>query len=59
MSEKSERIELINDLIACTTVMEEVWKYHPENPSKLDIVTEYKALEEMKAQIELELKQYE
>jgi hypothetical protein len=62
MSEQTleqKKADLINDLIACATVMEEIWKYHPENPSKVDIVTEYKVLENMKTQIELELKQYE
>jgi hypothetical protein len=54
-----EKTELINDLVACATVMEELWKYHPENPLGLDIKVEFDALEDMKAQIELELMRYE
>ena len=26
---ENERVELINDVIATTTVMEELWNYHP------------------------------
>ena len=29
-----QKAELINDLVATSTVMEEVWRYHPENPEK-------------------------
>jgi len=36
--------------------MEEVWKYHPDNPEGKNIVDEYRMLEEMKVQIEEELK---
>ena len=35
------KADLINDLISVSTVMEELWKYHPENPAKIDIVSEY------------------
>ena len=40
---KSEdlKTELINDLIATTTVMEEIWRYHPDNPNKKDVVKEF------------------
>lgn len=50
-----QKTELINDLIATTTVMEEIWRYHPENPNKKDVVTEYKILEQIKVDIEQEL----
>ena len=59
MSQQQEmenlKADLINDLISVATVMEELWKYHPENPSKIDIVFEYTKLEEMKKGIETEL----
>jgi hypothetical protein len=35
--------------------MEELWKYHPENPEKIDITFEYAKLEEMKKGVETEL----
>ena len=59
MSQQQEmenlKADLINDLISVSTVMEELWKYHPENPGKIDIVSEYNNLIEMKKGIETEL----
>jgi len=59
MSQQQEmenlKADLINDLISVSTVMEELWKYHPENPAKIDIVSEYNNLVEMKKEIETEL----
>lgn len=49
------RAELINDLISVTMVMEEVWKYHPDNPNQGDIIAEYTQLEKIKGDIENEL----
>ena len=53
------KTELVNDLIATTIVMEELWKYHPENPNKKDVVSEYKILEKIKVDIEKEMKDLE
>ena len=50
-----KKSELINDLVATITVMEEYWRFHPDNPEKQDVVSEYVKLEEMKADIEKEL----
>ena len=50
-----QRTELINDLVATTTVMEELWRYHPENPDKKDVVSEYNVLKQIKVDIEKEL----
>ena len=50
-----QRTELINDLVATSTVMEEVWRYHPENPDKKDVVSEYNVLKQIKIDIEKEL----
>ena len=47
--------ELVNDLMAITMVMEELWKYHPSNPDKIDIITEYEVLGKIKDNIELDL----
>ena len=54
---KSEDLitELINDLIATTTVMEEIWRYHPDNPNKKDVVKEFNVLKEIKKNIEEEI----
>jgi hypothetical protein len=54
-NQENLKADLINDLISVSTVMEELWKYHPENPAKIDIVSEYNNLVEMKKEIETEL----
>tara|TARA_R110001606_G_scaffold398473_1_gene577611 strand:+ start:593 stop:796 length:204 start_codon:yes stop_codon:yes gene_type:complete len=50
-----QKSELINDLIATSKVMDEIWKYHPENPEKKDVVSEYNILKQIKADIEKEI----
>ena len=50
-----QKTELINDLVATSTVMEEVWRYHPDNPEKKDVVSEYNILKQIKVDIEQEL----
>ena len=50
------KTKLVNDLIATTIVMEELWKYHPENPNMKDVVDEYKVLEKIKVDIEKEMR---
>ena len=59
MSQQQEmenlKADLVNDLISISTVMEELWKYHPENPERIDIEVEYAKLGEMKKGVETEL----
>ena len=50
-----QKAELINDLVATSTVMEEVWRYHPENPEKKDVIKEYNILKQIQKDIESEL----
>lgn len=50
-----KKSELIADLLATSTVMEEVWKYHPDNPSKKDVIKEYEILKQIQKDIESEL----
>jgi len=50
------KTELVNDLIATTTVMEELWRYHPENPNKKDVTSEYEVLKKIEKDIKLEIK---
>ena len=52
---ENERVELINDLIACETVMDEIWKFHPDNPKKKDVVKEYKILQQVSEDLKKEL----
>lgn len=53
--EQERKRELINDLVAIGTVMEELWDYHPENPKKKDIIAEYTQLQKIQGDIENEL----
>ena len=59
MSKKVEleevRAELINDLVATATVMEELWNYHPDNTDKKDVVKEYDVLKKIQKDIEQEI----
>ena len=52
---EEQKVELINDLAATVTVMEEMWRYHPDNPSKVDIVKEYNTLLQIQKDIEKEI----
>jgi hypothetical protein len=52
-----EKSELIQDLISVEKVMEELWKYHPDNPKRTILENEYNNLEQMKRDIELELEE--
>lgn len=47
----NQKSELLQDIMAVEKVMEELWKYHPENPKSLSLVLEYQKLEEMKESI--------
>ena len=47
-----QKAELINDLVATSTVMEEVWRYHPDNPEKKDVIKEYNILKQIQKDIE-------
>ena len=48
MSQQDEldykKSELLADLNATAKVMEEIYRYHPNNPNKVDIVKEYSIL---------------
>ena len=36
------RIELINELAFLTSITERIWKYHPINPSGVNIIDDYR-----------------
>jgi len=55
MDQDNVKSELINDLEATSTVMDEMRRYHPDNPNKKDIVKEYKILKQSQSDIESEL----
>lgn len=55
MTKEEQKAELINDLIATSTILDELWNYHPNNPDKKDVVEEFKVLEKIKDDIEKEI----
>ena len=57
LDQDNVKSELINDLVATSTVMDEMWRYHPDNPDKKDIVKEYKVLKQIVVDIETELEE--
>jgi len=59
MKNKSKHSELVNDLVAIQTVMDEIWKYHPDNADNINIIDEYESLKMIKQQIQEELKEIE
>ena len=55
MTKEDQRNELVNDLIATSTVMDELWQYHPDNPKQKDVVKEYNVLQQMAKDLEMEI----
>ena len=47
-----EKAELLQDLMATEKVMEELWKYHKDNPQRIILENEYNNLLQMKRDIE-------
>ena len=52
-----QKAELINDLLAVSTVLEELWNYHPDNTQQKDVISEYNQLLKIQGDIENELKE--
>tara|TARA_R110002072_G_scaffold241608_1_gene400434 strand:- start:287 stop:481 length:195 start_codon:yes stop_codon:yes gene_type:complete len=50
-----KKSDLINDLIAVSTVIDELWRYHPDNPKQKDVILEYNQLLKIKGDIENEI----
>ena len=55
----SPKNDLMEDILAVNTVIEEVWNYHPSNPNKADIEEEYQKLLEIKSDLQKELVEVE
>jgi len=52
---EEKRENLINDLIEFSLLKEKLWDYHPDNPKKVDVVTDYNNLESKIVVVESEL----
>ena len=59
MTKEEQKIELINDLIVTSTVLDELWNYHPNNPDRKDVVNEYETLKKIQSDIEKEIAELE
>jgi hypothetical protein len=51
----NEKSELLQDLIATERVIEDLWRYHKNNPKHTILEDEYSKLEKMKSNIENKL----
>lgn len=49
------RVKLIDELMTVVQIMDELYRYHPDNPNRFNVAEEYKILAERKVQIEAEL----
>ena len=47
-----KHVEIINHLIDLTNEITDVWKYHPENPNRIDVVQYHEILVNKIAEIE-------
>ena len=53
--EPKARVKLIDELMTVVQIMDELYRYHPDNPNRFNVEAEYKVLAERKVQIEAEL----
>jgi hypothetical protein len=53
MEEQEEyKINLYNRLIDISKEMDEVYKYHPNNPNRIDVISNYEELQREKRELE-------
>ena len=55
--DQNEQMQLLDELMSTIQIMDELYRYHPENPTQVDVVSEFKALAERKVEIEAKLGQ--
>jgi hypothetical protein len=49
---QTQRVQLIDELMSISQVMDELFRYHPDNPSKVDVVQEFQKLAIRKVEIQ-------
>jgi len=52
-----KKADLVNDLIFLLNIEDELWRYHPENPKKINVEDEWITIKDKIQVIENELKQ--
>ena len=55
MREENIKEGLMNDLFRVTTLMEELWEYHPKNPNGIDVEKSFDTYQRIKDKIEKHL----
>ena len=53
--DQNKQMQLLDELMSTIQIMDELYRYHPENPTQVDVVSEFKALAERKVEIEAKL----
>ena len=55
---EQREIELTNDIISMATIIDDYYRFHPDNPNRVDVVDEYNNLKKLMTEVEETLKQY-
>ena len=53
--DQKEQMQLLDELMSVIQIMDELYRYHPENPNQVDVASEFKRLAERKVEIEAKL----
>jgi len=53
--DQKEQMQLLDELMSVIQIMDELYRYHPENPNQIDVASEFKRLAERKVEIEEKL----
>ena len=54
---EQKKANLVNDLIFLLNIEDELWRYHPENPKKINVEAEWIIIKDKIQAVENELKQ--
>ena len=49
---QAQRVQLIDELMSISQVMDELFRYHPDNSNKVDVVQEFQKLAIRKVEIQ-------
>ena len=49
---QKQRTQMIDELMSINTVMDELFRYHPDNPNKVDVVQEFQKMAIRKVELQ-------
>jgi hypothetical protein len=49
---QNQRVQLIDELMNTVQIMDELFRYHPDNPNQVDVVQEFQKLAIRKVEIQ-------